>query len=303
MKNTPINAPIPVTLRGEYSWTRPLSIRVLCVQLAYLMTHDFRAITRIITPPLGIDMATRIKQDNRTNIVDTGLPRREFRHINKELSMELLIALLLTWLGEAFRVDCGCCVRNGLPNNYSPSGLADIIAKYPATEEAPAFPIVTEVSIRRKIDTVFYYSQLDQTYRHALALAEAPGDGPVYGLVINGGQIASSVILHACYRRFLNDNGLNRDSRIRVLPLYTLDFAKIMMTMAEEDTYGFNSWILSNVFEGLLADLRMTKLPEKQKRNWMVDRWLNIVNAAQAPELDLEEPPAEDKPDDDSKPG
>ena len=74
-----------------------------------------------------------------------------------------------------------------------------------------------------------------------------------------------------------------------------------MMNLAEEDTYGFNSGILSNVFEGLLADLREAKLPEE--RDWMVDRWLNIVNAAQAPELDLEEPPVE-KPysDSDQKP-
>ena len=36
----------------------------------------------------------------------------------------------------------------------------------------------------------------------------------------------------------------------------------------------------------------------------MVDRWLNIVNAAQAPELDLDEPNEtdEDKPADDSNP-
>ena len=82
------------------------------------------------------------------------------------------------------------------------------------------------------------------------------------------------------------------------MPLYTLDFAKIMMKLAEEDTYGFNSGILSNVFEGLLADLREVKLPEE--RDWMVDRWLNIVNAAQAPELDLD--PDEDELTDDSKP-
>lgn len=34
----------------------------------------------------------------------------------------------------------------------------------------------------------------------------------------------------------------------------------------------------------------------------MVDRWLAIINAVQAPELNLEEPPTEEKPDDDSKP-
>ena len=131
-------------------------------------------------------------------------------------------------------------------------------------------------------------------------LAETPGDDPIYGLVINGGQIASSVVLHACYRQFLMEKPLDQDSRMRVLPLYTLDFARIMMTLADDDIYGFDSGILSRVFEGLLADLREVKPPEE--RDWMVDRWLNIVNASSAPELDLEEPPADDKPDNDSKP-
>lgn len=184
-------------------------------------------------------------------------------------------------------------------HNYSPSGLADIIADYPAAEGAPAFPIVIEVSIRRKIDTVFCYDQLDQTYRHALAQADTPGDGPVYGLAINGDRIASNTVLHAYYQRFVNDNGLSQDSRIRVLPMYTLDFAKIMMKMAEEDTYGFNSGILASVFEGLLVKLRKAKLPEG--RDWMVDRWLNIVKAAYTLELDLEES-SEEKPDNEQKP-
>ncbi len=39
-----------------------------------------------------------------------------------------------------------------------------------------------------------------------------------------------------------------------------------------------------------------------QERDWMVKDWIRIVNAAYTPELDLEEPPAVEKPEDDSKP-
>ena len=294
-----MNPPLPVTLRGGHSWTRPYGIRELCIYLAYLTSHDFKVITNVVTRALGIDMATRIQQENRANIGEIDHPRREFRNINKALSMELLVALLLAWLDEADQVGSGCCVKDGRPNNYTPGGLADVTADYPATAESPAFPLVAEVSVRRTIDTTYYYKQLNQACKRTKELAETPGDGPVYGLVINGGRIASSVILHACYRRFLDENALEQDSRVRILPLFTGDFMKIMMTMAEDDTYGFNSGVLTNVFEGLLADLRQVHLPTD--RDWMVDRWLGIVNAAQAPELDFGEPP-DDKPDDDSKP-
>ena len=51
--------------------------------------------------------------------------------------------------------------------------------------------------------------------------------------------------------------------------------------------------------EGLLGDLRQFKLPEGL--DWMVDRWLSIVNTARAPELYLDKP-AEVKTDDEPKP-
>ena len=76
---------------------------------------------------------------------------------------------------------------------------------------------------------------------------------------------------------------------------------KIMMTLADNDNNGFDSGILSSVFEGLLANLCQEKLPEGRYWDWMLDRWLSIVNTAQAPELDLDES-AEEKTDDESKP-
>ena len=58
------------------------------------------------------------------------------------------------------------------------------------------------------------------------------------------------------------EKSLDQDSRIRVLPLYAGDFVKIMMTLSDDDNYGFDSGLLAKVFEGLLADLRKVKLLE-----------------------------------------
>ena len=54
-----------------------------------------------------------------------------------------------------------------------------------------------------------YLPEFNQTLKDAKVLAETPGDDPIYGLVINGGQIASSVVLHACYRQFLMEKPLD----------------------------------------------------------------------------------------------
>ena len=120
-------------------------------------------------------MASRIKDDNRVNFPNSEHPRRDFRHINKGLSMELLVALLLTWLDSAGQVDGGCCVRNGLPNNCSPWGKADIISEYPATEDTPAYQIVSEVSSKRQIQVDFYNDQLDSDVQARPGVGRNPG--------------------------------------------------------------------------------------------------------------------------------
>ena len=53
------------------------------------------------------------------------------------------------------------------------------------------------------------------------------------------------------------------------------------------------------MFDSLVDNLSQVKLPSG--RDWMVDHWINTVNAAYTPELDLEEPP-EKKPADEFKP-
>ena len=87
-----------------------------------------------------------------TEAKESGTEISSLRHINKAMTMELLIALLLTWLDQAGRVISGCCVKAGLPNYYSPQGTGRrITALYDDTDNQPAFHVVGEVSVRRKV--------------------------------------------------------------------------------------------------------------------------------------------------------
>lgn len=300
-----MRAPMPVTLRGNvpwtYTWTRDYSIAVLCNHLRYLTSHDFRVINNIAMK-LGIDLYSRIRQDNRVNFRETSDKIRELRHINKAMSMELLIALLLTWLDTAGQVKSGCCAKHGLPNYYSPQGLADMTAIYQTADEKPAFRVVGEVSIRRKVTAKHYQKQLEQACLHALEEYEKNDGVPVYGLVINSGKITSSKILQNIFRQCRSDFSLEQHGNIRLLPMYTRDFMNIMKRLSIDDTYAFDSGTLARVFDTLID--RISRLQPPGERDWMVNDWIDIVNAAHTPELDLESDLAEspEEKHDDSKP-
>ena len=221
------------------------------------------------------------------------------RNIDKALAMELLMSLLLTYLDDSEQVICNCVELNNLPNNHAASGLADIIASYPSSDDVPAFQGLFEVSIVRRPTVKDFLDQLNQTYSHAEERVEESGGMPVYGLTINRCNIGANKSLQSVYKQFLADKQIERDSIIQVLPLYAIEFAGIMTTMLLDETYGFSSGVLVRVFDTLIDQLRQEEPPSKPR--WMTDTWFNIVNSAQAPELDLDEP-AEDKLADDSKP-
>ena len=300
-----MRAPIPLTLRGKEPWTwtwrRDFSIFVLCTYLRHLTDHDFTQITEVAAK-LGLDLPTRDRMGSRVDFTvakESGTEISSLRHINKAMTMELLIALLLTWLDQAGRVISGCCVKAGLPNYYSPQGLADITALYDDTDNQPAFHVVGEVGIRRKVTESYYRKQLTQTYEHALEQSRKHDGIPVYGLAINSGKITRSTILQKVYRQCQSVHRSEEYSNIRVLPMDTRDFMNVMLRLSKTNTYAFDSGTLSKVFDTLHNRLNQATMP--LERDWMVKDWIKIVKAAYAPELDLEEPP-EEKPDDDSKP-
>ena len=264
-----------------------MSDNEITILLVYLLSQNFKAISDVVASKLNIDTRSRVEADNRLNLKANGHWLHEARTINKALAMELLVALSLTFIDNSEQVVSGCVVRNQLPNNFASSGLADITVFYPPSDGGQAFCVLVEVSTRRIESAEHYRSQLNQTIRHAKVLAADNKGRPVYGLVINNGDITGEKRLQAIYKRFLSDNQLTADSHFKVLALYTGDFVSIMGKLLADKTYNFRSSLLVQIFDILIEQLRERELPSE--KNWVVKTWLNIINESRFLNLDLNE--------------
>ena len=278
---------IPVTLRGGMSWNPSFTDNEVAILLVYLHSQNFKVISNIVARKLNIDTRSRVESDNRLNLKDNGHWLREARTINKALAMELLVALSLTYIDNAQQVVSGCVVRNRQPNNFASSGLADITVFYPPSDDGQAFCVLVEVSIKRIVSPDHYRRQLDQTLTHAKVLAANNDGRPVYGLVINSGDITGEKRFQAVYKRFLSDNQITADSNIKVLALYTGDFISIMGKLLAHKTYDFRSGLLVQIFDILIAQLREREL--SSEKDWVVKTWLNIITESRLLNLDLNE--------------
>lgn len=278
---------IPVTLRGGRLWKPSFSDNEIAILLVYLHSQNFKAISNVVAKKLNIDTRSRVEADNRLNLKDGGHWLREARTINKALSMELLVALSLTYIDNAEQVISSCVVRNQLPNNFASSGLADITVFYPSSYDGQAFCVLVEVSIKRIVSAEHYRRQLDQTLTHAKVLAANNNGRPVYGLVINSGDIMAEKRLQAVYKRFLIDNQFNADSHIKVLALYTGDFISVLGKLLVGKTYDFRGSLLVQIFDILIEQLREKELP--LEKDWVAKTWLNIIDESRFLNLDLNE--------------
>ena len=180
-----------------------MSDNEITILLVYLLSQNFKAISDVVASKLNIDTRSRVEADNRLNLKANGHWLHEARTINKALAMELLVALSLTYIDNSEQVVSGCVVRNQLPNNFASSGLADITVFYPPSDGEQAFCVLVEVSIKRIVSAEHYRTQLNQTIKHAKELADNSEGRPVYGLVINSGDITGEKRLQAIYKRFL----------------------------------------------------------------------------------------------------
>ena len=255
--------------------------------LVYLLSQNFKAISDVVVRKLNIDTRSRVQADNRLNLKDGGHWLREARTINKALAMELLVAMSLTYIDNSEQVVSGCVVRNQLPNNFASSGLADIIVFYPPSDGEQAFCVLVEASIKRIVSAEHYRTQLNQTIKHAKELADNSEGRPVYGLVINSGDITGEKRLQAVYKRFLSDNQITADSHIKVLALYTGDFINIMGKLLVDKTYNFRSSLLVQIFDILIEQLRAKEMP--LEKDWVENIWLNTINDSRFLNLDLNE--------------
>ena len=97
--------------------------------LRQLLSKDPRAIGRTIAPSLKLDSRSRLSSRLRRP-PQWLLTLKEYRSINKALSMELLCASLLAHLNSAESVVSLCCSDGGTPYNFAPAGLPDLTAEY-----------------------------------------------------------------------------------------------------------------------------------------------------------------------------
>ena len=289
---------IPVTLLGDHVWDPGLDGNTIIWLLAYLLHHNVNELKKLVLPMLRLDTASRELDRNVLNLDPDRVPQQQIstrRHINKALSMELLVALLLRYLDDSDEVAAGCVVRNGLPNYFAPSGEADIITHYPGTLGSPSFRALVEVSAKRRTHREFFLDQLEQTYDHTLTLIEKTGETPVYGLTINGCNVGADPDLQSAYREFVTERQLEAGGAIRLLPLYSAEFAGIMGRLLLDKTYGFSSTVLARVFDTLIDELCREPIRDRRE-GWMQTTCLRVIRTAKAPELDLGEPDKRPKP-------
>ena len=278
--------PIPVTLEdGNCTWDKELTTRAICRHILYLLTHDHQANEKHVFRIIEIDKKTRAATDNKLDKTK----RRQlhnYRIINKALAMELLSALLLTRLNSTTNVTSFCKTRNGLPHYYATSRKPDITADYPATGKTPEFKVLAEVSIKQDVTTKSYNRQLWQARRHALELAEETDQGLVYALVINAGKIGSDRALQGRYRYLLERDDLERNERVRLIPICVDDHVSAIENILEKlpgDRFFFGSDRLARICDTLR--LRILANVPNNEAQWMCETWVRI--ATDAPALDV----------------
>ena len=287
--------PIPVLLRDDVTWRRPLSVSAISLLIMHLFNHDFRVNEKLIYPVMGIDMKTRRAQDNVPERRSRQL--HQYRITNKALSMELLTALLLTYLNAASQVRTWCVTRNGLPHSFSPPKFEDVFARYPETPAKPGFRVVVEVSAKRDITRTFYQKQLQQAWRHASELAEDPEGGEVYALVINGGRIGSMDRLGEIFWDFAQEMEISPDKPVRVVPLFAGDLAAATRKIEEQlpaRALQFTPGLLGGILDTLFSILAGFSSHDDSDPGWMCDLFVDMVKqeAERNRGLGLDKPPS-----------
>ena len=286
---------LPVCLRGGALWNRPLSAGAVSLHIAHLFNHDFRGNERKIYPLVGVDMSTRRRMENLPELRKK--KTHDYRNINKALANELLTALLLTHLNAASEVRTYCVTHHhGLPNNFSPSGNADVAARYLDTSNNRSYRLVVETSARHHPGPVDFETQLTQAWDRASELAEDKEGGEVYALVITACQIGSDDGWGEIFRKFVQKKKMSREGPVRVIPVYAGDLIVATRRMEENLSAGalqFTPAVLAGIFDALFSQLIDSSAQSGPNPDWMCDLWVEMVEmaeqeAVQNRQLDLE---------------
>ena len=282
-----MSEPIPVTLRDEYTWRAERPPWELCNILNAIAVPDFRTIREGAVEKVGLDTASRRKQDNLLKFAPDAQQRiNQSRKINKALAMELVMASLLTHIDHPREVKSFCAVnREGLPHYFAPALAPDIVVQ-PADNEPP-FQIVCEVSANREMSDGAYLGQLEETLRHARDMHELEGADVTYGLVANLRKIGADKRLQKVLRQFLTDpdNGLEPWGPIRIVPIRAPELGTAVRRLDAEDKLAFDSRILARALDALHEKWWQEDVPEEE--DWMAGIFLDAVTGGIADEKGL----------------
>ena len=220
-------AAIDVSLRDGHVWRSRHACRALAALMAQLLLHNFRAISVQTLSALGIDPATRRIDSNKILREDGNVVSiKDYRTINKALSMELVVSAILTHLDSPEEVRSPCVLSDdGDPKSFAPAHHEDILASYGGGMRA-----LFEVSAKRDVSPEFFHTQVTQGFAHGEEKWEQNPDGPIYVLVINGGSIDSSPKLRQVYDAAVR---IPRTGDIRLLPINALEFAQLVRDLAD----------------------------------------------------------------------
>lgn len=278
-----LEPPVQVTFPNGSGWRPRLGAPAVSALLQRMATEDVIAIGRTVFAALGLpvrgDLAERAVSEapdpgDRTS----GLKR--YRWINRALSMELLVSLLLSHLNRARAVRAFCSADGRRPYCFAGSGLPDVVAEYSEAEAAPAFRVLCEVSAKREITLDWHLGQLEQALRHAQSeLGKDPESNPIIAWVVNNGDIGSDPALRQQYREFVRGNGLlEEDCRIQVVPMHTGDLAFALARLCSEPPAEGLRFPASGMAAalGAMADRLMAEAPPGDE-GWMADLFVDGV--------------------------
>ena len=291
--------PPPIWLRNEREWDLWVPLHEASHLMSVLNQHDPAEIRRAILPRFQITDAgkTQESEDDDELEVDSEdvdeldaneeavervseatSKQRVRRGAKKGLAMELDSALVLQQVDQPVSVTAWCRLHKGKPNGTAGQDLADIIARYPESGTTPEFMIVAEVSAKREVSHQNYLEQLVGALKHANKQREKDPQTRIYCLVVNNGAIHVDKELHRLFLRFVENNSLRADGPIRMVPMFSHDFAILTGAMAEilESTY-FDSHTLASALDAVCLAIHEPTLPEEE--TWMFNTFKDALLA------------------------
>ena len=222
-----------ILLPEGHIWPVHDNLHYALLLMLQLFTHDFRVNDRVVYPALGIDMATRRKNQNLPNVESKRT--HEYRYINKGLAMELLVGMVLTHLDTPQMVRNWCKSPNGLPRTHSPPGKVDVEASYGADARNPPFRLIAEVSAKRDVSPAFLEKQLEQAHRHAMEMVKDDVGGKVYALVINGCNVVERPSHYKVFKESVLAAGLESGVHpVCMVPINAPEFVALLRRLVHE---------------------------------------------------------------------